>query len=479
MSSTQTALAVLIFAGTYLLICFQNIPRLRLDRPGAALVGAVLMVICGILTFDQAWQAIEAHTIVLLLGMMILNVFLDLAGFFDLAAHFILRLAGTPLRLLMGLCLVSGLLSALFLNDTVCLMLTPPLLVILRRTELPPAPFLIALAMSANVGSVMTITGNPQNMLIGQFGHISYLEFLAWQFPVGVVGMAAMILLLRWHYAPAFRKRPLLTLGDGPLADSPHEVKYDKPLLIKSLAVLFLVLLGFVCSTNLALVAISGAGLLIIWSRIPTSAILAKVDWVLLLFFACLFIVVDGLEQTGVVKQIAAVTRDLHGPTLATQVPVFSLITAIACNVVSNVPYVILAQDIVPEFSEPRLMWLVLAMASTFAGNLTIPGSVATLIVLEAAKKEVTISFFEFFVVGLKVVLVTVTLGALLLIGEQFLSKTFSPPREKVAAQRTEEGAVQTSLIPSAHALPFSLLLHCSTAHLLSPAGRLLPAILC
>jgi Na+/H+ antiporter NhaD/arsenite permease-like protein len=422
MSDVQVVLAVLIFAVTYAVIAFAKIPRLHLDRPGAALCGAALMVACGVLSFDDAWSAIDARTIVLLLGMMILNVLLEESGFFELAARKVLGGGRSPQGLLSGLVALSAVLSALFLNDTVCLMLTLPVLSIVRKSNLPAAPYLIALAASANIGSVATLIGNPQNMLIGSYSGISYGEFLLWMTPVATLSVVVLIAALKWFYGDALRAAAtnspaLIDLGEAP--------RVDRRLLVESLVVLAGVLVGFVVVDNLPLVAIAGAAVLLIVSRRPPAAVLARVDWVLLAFFAALFIVVRGLEATGLVADAAARVRPMYGTSLVTQIPVFAAVTVLASNLVSNVPFVVLARGVVPELIEPKLMWLVLSMASTLAGNLTIPGSVATLIVLETARRhqpgETHVGFLEFFRIGLPVTVITVTLGALVLAAEHWL----------------------------------------------------------
>jgi Na+/H+ antiporter NhaD/arsenite permease-like protein len=426
MPETQIWAAVLIFTGTYAVIAFSRIPRLHLDRPGAAVGGAVLMVVCGVLSFDAAWQAIDARTIVLLLGMMILNVLLEESGFFELAVTAVLSRTRSPLRLLIGLTILSAALSALFLNDTVCLMLTVPVLALLRRGGLPPAPYLIALAMSANIGSVMTLIGNPQNMLIGNYSAWTYGKFLLWMAPVGLAGLAALVGILLLFYGSRLRSGA----ASGPATDTPGEPpRIDRALLIKSLAVLMGVLVAFVVVGDLPLVAMGGAMVLLVISRRAPAEILGRVHWVLLAFFAGLFIVVQGLEQTGLVKEVAQAVQPMYGSSLATQIPAFSAVTVAASNVVSNVPFVVLARQIVPDLIEPQLMWLVLAMASTLAGNLTIPGSVATLIVLETARqhpsgREARVGFFEFLRVGVPVTLVTTALGALILAAEHWLTRS-------------------------------------------------------
>jgi Na+/H+ antiporter NhaD/arsenite permease-like protein len=425
MSPATLWASVLIFAGTYAVIAFARLPRLHLDRPGAAVCGAVLMVVCGALSFDEAWSAIDSHTVVLLLGMMILNVLLEESGFFELAVHVVLSRTRSAMQLLVGLTLLSAVLSALFLNDTVCLMLTVPVLAVLRRTGLPAVPYLIALAMSANIGSVATVVGNPQNMLIASYGEWSYAGFFVWMAPVGMASLAALVVLLRWHYGHLLPSMPLVAQPVETPASPPTKV--DSPLLVKSLLTLAAVLVGFIVVGDLPLVAMAGASLLLLISGRAAAEVLARVNWTLLAFFSGLFIVVRGLEETGLVAELVEAVQPMYGRTLATQIPVFSAATVLASNVVSNVPFVVLARGIVPTLAEPSLMWLVLAMASTLAGNLTIPGSVATLIVLETARQhapaEARVSFVEFLRIGVPVTLTSVVLGALILAAEHGLAE--------------------------------------------------------
>ncbi len=425
MSDVQIWAALVIFGVTYAVIAFSRIPHLHLDRPGAAICGAALMVACGVLSFDEAWEAVDGATIVLLLGMMILNVLLEDSGFFELAAAVVMRRAGSPVRLLVGLVILSAALSALFLNDTVCLMLTVPTIEVLRKRQLPLAPFLIALAMSANIGSVMTEVGNPQNMLIAGYSGWTYIAFLAWMAPVGMVGLAALVAILLAFYGRTLRAIDPAAIENVDRETQPNPT-IDRRLLVESLAVLGAVLVCFVTIGHLPEVAIAGAAILLVISRRPAAVVLARVNWVLLAFFAGLFIVVRGLENTGLAAELTEAVRPLHGDSLATQVPVFSALTVLLSNLVSNVPFVVLAKGVVPTLVEPDWMWLILAMASTFGGNLTIPGSVATLIVLETAHRKLptrdtAVGFFQFLAVGLPVTIATTTLGALVLAAERWL----------------------------------------------------------
>src|SRR6266481_5103873 len=196
-AAAKEILAIAIFCLTYLLISGRRLKILPLNRPAAALLGAVLMVACGIMTPEQAYRAVDYDTLVLLLGMMLISAYLSLAGFFDWAADWILKSARTPQTLLLYLICTSGLLSALLVNDTICLMLTPLVVAVMLRGRLPLTPYLLALAMSANLGSVATLVGNPQNMIIGHLSKIPFLRFSAALLPVALAGLAIQYLVLR------------------------------------------------------------------------------------------------------------------------------------------------------------------------------------------------------------------------------------------------------------------------------------------
>src|SRR5512142_2932263 len=196
-SETRELLAIAIFCLTYLLISGRRLKVLPLNRPAAALLGTVLMVACGVMTPQQAYRAVDYDTLVLLLGMMLISAYLFLAGFFDWAADWILHRARSPQALLGYLILVSGVLSALLVNDTVCLMLTPLVVAVIVRGRLPLPPYLLALAMSANLGSVATLVGNPQNMIIGHMSRIPFLHFSVSLLPVAAAGLAIQYAVLR------------------------------------------------------------------------------------------------------------------------------------------------------------------------------------------------------------------------------------------------------------------------------------------
>src|SRR5512137_1110304 len=203
--------AALIFLGTYLVLALGRMPGLRIDRTGAAIIGASLMIAFNVLTLDEAYASIDHNTIILLFGMMIVVANLRLSGFFALVSEWVVEHAHHPLTLLAAIILVSGAFSAFFVNDTMCLVLTPLVLEIVLTLGRNPVPYLLAVAMASNVGSVSTITGNPQNMMIGAFSGLQYREFTAALAPVAAAGLvvvfATIAVMHRKEFASAERVR--------------------------------------------------------------------------------------------------------------------------------------------------------------------------------------------------------------------------------------------------------------------------------
>ncbi len=402
-------LAVLIFCVTYALISGRRLKILPLNRPAAALLGSVLMVGAGVLSPEQAYRAVDYDTLVLLLGMMLIAAYLYLAGFFDWAADWILRRAQSPALLLAYLVVTSGLLSALLVNDTVCLMLTPLVVAVMIRGKLPLAPYLLALAMSANLGSVATLVGNPQNMIIGHMSGLSFLGFSGSLLPVAMVGLVLEYVVLRWGFRRALRE----TVIHRP--ESPPR-PLERRLLVLTLGVLGLVFAGFVAGLNLSWTALGGGALLMVLARRDTHQVLKLVDWHLLVFFAALFIVVEALNGTGLPDQIYTRVAKVFGASAAGQAWNFAWFSALGSNVFSNVPFVLVAGKWVPNFVRPELMWKVMALATTLAGNLTILGSVANVIVVESARGHVEIGFWDYARFGIPVTVLTTVVGMVVLL---------------------------------------------------------------
>jgi Na+/H+ antiporter NhaD/arsenite permease-like protein len=408
-SSQKELVAVAIFALTYLLISGRRLKVLPLNRPAAALLGTVLMVVCSIMTPEQAYRAVDYDTLVLLLGMSLLSAYLSLAGFFDWTADWVLRSARTPQRLLLYLIVTSGMLSALLVNDTVCFMFTPLVIAVVVRGQLPLLPYVLGLAMSANVGSVCTLVGNPQNMIIGQLSGISFSRFTVSLLPVAIAALGIEFAVLSYGFRKQLAQASIHLSGS-----ERHEV--DRGLLRLTFGVLILVFGGFLAGLDVAWTALAGATLVMVLARRDTHQVLKHVDWHLLLFFATLFVVVEGLNSTGLPDQIYSRLRGLFGTTATVQAWNLAWFSAAGSNVFSNVPFVLVAGKWISGFADPELMWKVMALATTFAGNLTLLGSVANIIVVESARSHIEVGFWDYARFGIPVTILTTVIGMLILL---------------------------------------------------------------
>ena len=400
LADLELVAAYAIFLGSYLVFAIGKFPGMKIDRPGAAIIGAVLMVAFRIIVPLDALRVIDFSTIVLLFSMMLIVAYLHLAGFFDWITHLVVtRLK--PRHLLPTVIVTSGVLSAFFVNDIICLVMVPFVLTATRRMGVAPLPYLLAVATASNIGSVATITGNPQNMLIGSFSGITYREFLWRLGPIALVG-----LLLDWLLIYLLLVR--FGARDPSVAQIPKEpTTVDRVRLVKPGLVILLVIAGFFSGAPPALMAAFGAAIMLITRTRDPHLVYEEVDWGLLVFFVGLFIIVGGAEKAGITDHLLGFANhwNLHHPAG------FTVVVAVLSNLVSNVPAVMLLKSVVPGFANPHTGWLVLAMASTLAGNLTITGSVANIIVVERAKAVAPISFWEYLQVGLPITVLTLAFG--------------------------------------------------------------------
>lgn len=397
--------ALIIFLASYAIIAFQSIPKLHITRPAGALLGGVAMVVFGVLTLEEAYQSVDMNTIVFLLGAMIIVAYLEISGFLGMVRSLTLRQARTPSQLLALVVASSGVMSAVFMNDTICLLFTPLVLKTARELELNPAPYLIALAASANVGSACTIIGNPQNMLIAVNSGIGFLPFLSALWPASLLGLGAVFLVVWFVYRKdlghrRFEHRPEINL--------PH-LRSGMFLASAAVVVLFLVLLVLDYPPPLA--AGGCAALLIIAGARRPRAALQKVDWELLLFFSGLFVIVAGISQAGLTAWAFGHFQKFFDGGRLEHLAWLSGFSTVLSNLASNVPAVMLFLKAIPGLDDPNLYWLALAMSSTLAGNLTIIGSVANIIVFEQSRKEVRIGFWEYLRCGLPITLITLAIG--------------------------------------------------------------------
>jgi Na+/H+ antiporter NhaD/arsenite permease-like protein len=408
--NNQQWLTLIIASLTLMGVAVGYVPKIKLNRASIALIGASLLVLVGVQNIHTAWQLIDGDIIVLLLGLMIVNIVLTYAKFFRLLTRLTVRGAKNTLSLLSSLVFIAGALSAFFLNDTIVLMLTPLVLNVCQAFRRNPVPYLLALAMSANIGSVAAMTGNPQNLIVGLRSDIGFLPFLTALAPVALLGLLALIGVLVLFYPKEF-------IGVKLEAPQLEGLELSPRLLIRTMAITLLMLAAFVAGYSVPAAALIAAAAMLIFGRSPSDNVLAAIDWNLLVLFAGLFIVVGSLETTG----LSTLLFQSVQPLLSNSLLALSGFTLVLSNLLSNVPAVLLLSPVIEDLGGAKRDWLTVAMASTFAGNLTLIGSVANLIVVEIARKQnVHVSFMTYLIVGIPVTLVTLVIGAVwLMVGPQ------------------------------------------------------------
>jgi Na+/H+ antiporter NhaD/arsenite permease-like protein len=396
--------ALVIFVASYLALAIGKIPGLSIDRAGVALVGAALMVASGVLTLEDAYKAVDLDTVTLLLGMMIVVASLRLSGFFAVATMWVAGHARRPLVLLCAVAATSGIFSAFLVNDAICLVLAPLVLDLTQRMGRRPAPYLLAVAMASNVGSAATITGNPQNIMIGSFSQIPYARFAFALGPVALAGLVVTVLLLALFHRAEFRG------GGGEIPAIASHIRFNPVLVGRVLAAAALMVVLFFIGQPPAKAAIVIGGLLLLTRRVKSHRVYAEIDWPLLLMFAGLFIIVAGAQRALLTADMIGRVGRMH----LEQVPILSAVTAVLSNAVSNVPAVLMMKPFVQSLPDHTTAWLTVAMASTFAGNFTTLGSIANLIVVQkAASRGVIISFWDYFRVGAPLTIITLVIGTL------------------------------------------------------------------
>jgi len=362
------------------------------------------MMVTGAITFDDAVRAVDFRTLVLLFGMMVLVAHLRLAGGFAALVRIVATHVRHPIPLLLALVFTTGAMSALFVNDTICLVFTPIVVDVAEARRHRPLPYLLALATASNIGSVATMTGNPQNMLIGSVSGISFRTFSSALAPIALVGLFVDALVI-WL---VFRHELKVLSTDDLTLTADDDVRPHGPVLVKAVIVAAAMVAGFLAGFDTALVAAAGAAVLLVTRRVSPKKIYASIDWDLLMLFAGLFVVVGAAARAGIDRRLFEILAPLGMNTVAG----LSATAAVLSNAVSNVPAVMLFARFVPALPDPPRAWLTLAMASTLAGNFTILGSIANLIVVEGARRHgVAIGFWDYAKVGVPLTIATLLVG--------------------------------------------------------------------
>ncbi len=393
----DTATVLTVFCIVYIGMFLGEIPGLKLDRTGIALLGAIALIASGEMTPRAAWDSVNVSAISLLLGLMVVSAQFKLGGFYTLVTRRLANAEVPPQALLAMLIGVSGLLSALLVNDVVCLAVTPLLIEGCAKRGLDPVPFLLALACSANIGSAATLIGNPQNMLIGQVLRLSFTGYLGFSLIPAIAGLGAVWLVVFLLYRNRWQKETALS--------EVYEPELNRWQSVKGVMVLAALVIAFLFTPwPRDTLALAAAGFLLTSRKTSTRDVLGLVDWQIIVLFIGLFVVNSAFDKSGLLASAMSEAR-AHGLDTANPATLFGA-TVILSNLVSNVPAVML---LLHTASHP-LSGPILALASTLAGNLLIVGSIANIIVVDLAKRAgVSITWREHARAGIPVTVATLS----------------------------------------------------------------------
>jgi len=424
-----------IFLVTYIFISLRRVSKIKIERPAIALLGGIAMIVAGGLTASEALNAIDLHTIALLLGMMLIVGALEISGFFNYVTVRMVRFAKSQSQLLAFTVLLTAILSALFLNDAVVLLLTPIIVKVTRTLRVDPVPYLVGEAMASNIGSVATPIGNPQNAYIAMKSGIPFSHFVLFLLPVTIISLVIEIVVLKIVFRKELSKRivqirsyehekiPEFHIKKAFHIISMMKILYageikNRRLLAFTLVVFGCVFIGFLLSNAnfpISIIAIAGGAIVFAIAqplcRVSSKDILKNVDWGILIFFAGLFMLLRGVENTVLIKYIEDYFR--ANPTLFN----LSFVTAVISNLISNVPAVMLLTPVSGIISNPYAFYLTLAAISTLAGNATLLGAAANIIVAEVALAwGAELKFKKFLIAGLPVTVITILVATVYLI---------------------------------------------------------------
>jgi Na+/H+ antiporter NhaD/arsenite permease-like protein len=406
-----TATTVVIFLVVYAGMILGGLPLLQLDRTGIALLGAIALISIDELSLEQAARSIHLPTLILLFSFMVLSAQMRLGGFYDWVTRWLASLPVQPATLLAALICAIALLSAVFSNDIVCLAVAPVLVAACRRRGLDPVPYLLGLACAANIGSAATLIGNPQNMLIGQTLRLSFAGYFVTAAPVVALGLGATWALIAWQARGRWTLPASEQTGGQPAAPPAEEMPLDVWQTLKGLTVAVALLLAFLFTDwPREHVALTGAGVLLMSRKLHSGQMLGLVDWELLILFIGLFVVNEALQQTGVASLMLAKLA-AAGVHVGSPGWLFAFVLVLS-NTVSNVPAVMLLLPVAHQPGDGPL----LALVSTLSGNLFIVGSIANIIVVDAAAKQgIRIYWRRHAQTGVPVTIITLALVAVYL----------------------------------------------------------------
>lgn len=392
---------VIVFCIVYLGMILGNIPGLVIDRTGIALLGAIAIILINNLSMQEAVKDIDLDSIAILFSFMIISAQFYFSGFYTFITEKVGNWKISPENLLLTMILLAGILSAVLINDIVCLAMTPLIINICSNKKLNPVPYLLGLACGSNVGSALTLIGNPQNMLIGQVLEMPFGKYMIDSFVPCLLGLGICFLVIKWQ-------------TKGNWHHENHEISLETPSYNpwqskKGIIFLIVILFTFLfVDFPREYISLAVAGCLLLSRQMATQTMLSFIDWQLLVLFIGLFIVNHEFNQTEIMQNLLTFLKD-HNIDLKNPAWLFP-ITVFLSNIISNVPAIML---LLP-FADNQSLGALLALASTLAGNMFLIGSLANIIVVsQAAKSGIIIDWKKHLQVGLPISLMTLALAAL------------------------------------------------------------------
>jgi Na+/H+ antiporter NhaD/arsenite permease-like protein len=409
-------------AAAIFLITYAFIATERVHKTSAALGGGVAMILSGVLTQEQAFDAIDFNVIFLLLGMMVIANVMRTTGVFQWVAVRAVQLAGADLwRILVVLCLITAVASAFLDNVTTVVLVGPVTLYLAAALGVSPVPFLVAEILASNIGGAATLIGDPPNLLIASAAGFDFGEF-AWNMaPLSVIVFVGLLVLLRWlmrdELAQQRRDLRLVELDEAGLIGDPARMR-------RSVAVMALTIVGFFAAEQLhyepATVALLGATAILVLERTDPAEILARVEWSTLLFFVGLFMAVEGVVQVGLIEDLADALFELTGGEPATSSLALLWVSGIASGIVDNIPYTTTVIPVVESFGargapvEP--LWWALAIGADLGGNATVVGASANVVIVTLAERAGhRIDFRAYLRYGIPTVVMCLAIGSVYL----------------------------------------------------------------
>lgn len=411
-------ISILIFAAVILFIVTEKI-----DRTVAAISGAVLMIITNVLTLEKAISHIDFNTIGVLMGMMIVVSIVKNSGLFEYIAIYAAKKSkGNPWRIMVYFIIITAVLSALLDNVTTVLLIGPMTIVICQILNVNPIPFLMTEIIASNVGGTSTLIGDPPNIMIGSAANLSFSDFIINVGPAVVVILVAVIICFKVIY-----KKDISNMANEACVTSLDEEKaiQDRPLLYKSICVLFLILLGFIFHSSLniesSMIALSGACIMLIIGKQDTNEILSSVEWSTILFFIGLFIVVGGLSESGIIDNLAKFLINLTKGNTTYTMCLILWISAIISSFLDNIPFVATLIPLILTMESQGMnvmpLWWATSLGACLGGNGTLIGASANVVLANIGEKHgYDISFNKYFKLGFPVMLLTVFISTIYLL---------------------------------------------------------------